>query len=330
MSAAILVSCGRGPQHFTAADWREYQDRFVSADGRVIDTGNANISHSEGQGYGLLLAVAANDQKGFERIWSWTQNNLQLRDDRLFLWRRRPGYVLADEDLNNASDGDILIAWALLLAGAHWSVPEYQSLAKAILSDIKRKLIRRWRNHTIILPGAHGFEKETGYTVNLSHWVFPAFAGFAEFDPSPTWDALIESGESLLGQAHFGRWGLPPDWLELAEELRLAAGKPPVFGYNAVRIPLYLIWARRENIENLGPFLAFWSNYQNFIPAWTNLVDNSIDSYRASDGVAAVANLTFYRSGHPLARHGISLHEQQDYYSASLILLSQIAFYKAL
>ncbi len=325
-----MISCGRGPQHFSPTDWREYQDRFVSADGRVIDTGNANVSHSEGQGYGLLLAVAADDRDGFTRIWNWTRNNLQLRDDRLFLWRRRPGYALADEDLNNASDGDILIAWALLLAGTRWAVPEYLSLAQAIMSDIKCKLTRRWHDHTILLPGAQGFEKESGYTVNLSHWIFPAFAGFAEFDPSPTWGALIMSGESLLKQAHFGRWGLPPDWLELAEEPRITPSKPPVFGYNAVRIPLYLIWARRETIENLSPFLAFWNNYRDFIPAWTNLVDNSIDSYPASDGVVAIANLAFYKSGHPLARYGISLHEQQDYYSASLILLSQIAFYKAL
>ena len=39
------------------SDWAAYRDRFVLADGRVVDDGNGGISHSEGQGYGLLLAV---------------------------------------------------------------------------------------------------------------------------------------------------------------------------------------------------------------------------------------------------------------------------------
>ena len=34
------------------AEWQAFKTRFVSADGRVIDTGNGNITHSEGQGYG--------------------------------------------------------------------------------------------------------------------------------------------------------------------------------------------------------------------------------------------------------------------------------------
>ncbi len=328
--AALLVSCGRGPQRFSGTDWREYKDHFVSTDGRVIDTGNENISHSEGQGYGMLLAIAAGNRSDFDRIWNWTQSNLQLRDDHLFMWRRRPGVALADEDINNASDGDILIAWALLLAGKYWNVPEYQLSATAILSDIKTKLIRRWREHTILLPGADGFEKKFGYTVNLSHWIFPALTRFAEIDSSADWNALIESGEVLLEQARFGRWGLPPDWLELGAEVRVSTTKPPVFGYNAVRIPLYLIWGQRETSANLSPFLAFWSTYPSFIPAWTNLADDSIDSFPASDGIAAVANLVFYKSGRPAVRRGVSLAEQQDYYSASLILLSQIALYQVL
>ncbi len=40
------------------SDWRLFIKRFLASDGRVIDNGNGDISHTEGQGYGMLLAVA--------------------------------------------------------------------------------------------------------------------------------------------------------------------------------------------------------------------------------------------------------------------------------
>ena len=63
--------------------WKSYKSRFVTEAGRVIDTANGQISHSEGQGYGMLLAVAALDRNAFDRICGWTRANLMVRDDQL-------------------------------------------------------------------------------------------------------------------------------------------------------------------------------------------------------------------------------------------------------
>ena len=101
--------------------WMNYRSRFVSDNGRVVDTANNMISHSEGQGYGMLLAVAARDRAGFERIWNWTRANLMVRDDQLIAWRWEPNARPAVADMNNATDGDILVAWALAEAAEQWS-----------------------------------------------------------------------------------------------------------------------------------------------------------------------------------------------------------------
>ncbi len=63
--------------------WTDFLGIFVSGDGRVVDTGNGNISHSEGQGYGMLLAVANGDAAAFARIWNWTQKNTPGAQRRL-------------------------------------------------------------------------------------------------------------------------------------------------------------------------------------------------------------------------------------------------------
>ena len=103
-----------------SADWEAYRSRFVEDSGRVVDTANGNISHSEGQGYGLLLALAASDRRSFEQIWSFTFTELLIRDDGLAVWKWDPAAKPRVTDRNNATDGDLLIAYALAKAGEVW------------------------------------------------------------------------------------------------------------------------------------------------------------------------------------------------------------------
>ncbi len=77
----------------------------------MIDRTNGGVSHSESQGYGMLLAVAANDRAAFEAIWAWTQAHLYVRGDNLASWKWDPAATPHVADPNNATDGDLLIAW---------------------------------------------------------------------------------------------------------------------------------------------------------------------------------------------------------------------------
>jgi endoglucanase len=47
--------------------WESYRQAFIR-DGRVIDVDNGGITHSEAQGYGMLLAEAAGDRPTFDRL----------------------------------------------------------------------------------------------------------------------------------------------------------------------------------------------------------------------------------------------------------------------
>jgi len=40
-------------------DWESYKSRFLQPEGRIADTGRGGISHSEGQAFGMLLAVGS-------------------------------------------------------------------------------------------------------------------------------------------------------------------------------------------------------------------------------------------------------------------------------
>jgi endoglucanase len=180
---------------------------------------------------------------------------------------------------------------------------------------------------TVLKPGVTGFDTPNGLVVNLSYWVFPAFEALNEVDPHPQWEALTRSGLRLTEIARFGRWQLPPDWLLLVNPLALSPQHPPRHGYDAVRIPLYLHWAGHTRTPadkaRLEPFFKFWTQFDcaAFLPAWTNLLDNSIDSYGAEPGVAAIRTLV--NTGKPPAKTPSAT--AQSYYAATLGLLVEVA-----
>lgn len=226
--------------------WGVYKARFVEDSGRVIDDANGNISHSEGQGYGLLLAYLADQPADFDLIWSFTRTELLLRDDGLAVWKWDPNASPHVSDVNNASDGDILIAYALALAGAGWEKGDLTKAAAGLAHAIGTATIAQSQGRDLLLPGAQGFaadQRPDGPVVNLSYWIFEAFPVLASVAPDIDWAKISADGLELVSQTQFGPRKLPPDWLSLKTRPKPAQGFAPEFGYNALRIPLYLMRA---------------------------------------------------------------------------------------
>ena len=119
LTLALLTGAARGEN----AGWTQYKNRFLLPEGRIIDTGNHNVSHSEGQGFGMLLAVYNNDRPTFDLLYQWTRAHLYLQETGLNAWRYDPASTPPVADRNNATDGDTLIAWALLRAGQNGASP---------------------------------------------------------------------------------------------------------------------------------------------------------------------------------------------------------------
>lgn len=314
-------------------DWQMYKSLFMSEQGRIIDSGNNNVSHSEGQGWGMLFAVNNNDQLTFEKLWEWTKTELQIRQDHLFAWRWEPAaegeQAVHVTDLNNASDGDLYIAWALQRAGEKWNRPDLTTEAVRILQDVRNLLIRQYADQTILLPGINGFEREDHLLLNLSYWIFPAFDEFNRIDPDPAWTKLRDSGITLIKQARFGQWQLPSDWIALSAngEISLTSDFPPRFSYDAIRVPLALLWGDITQPELLKPYQSLVEHMHsiNSKPAWVNLQDNSFAPYQASDGINGIILLASATYTDKQSSDLPHVKPDQDYYSASLVMLTRQA-----
>jgi endoglucanase len=207
------------PASMSASDFNEFniwKQRYLLPDGRVIDTGKDGISHSEGQSYGLLFTQSFGDRDDFDRILSWTKIHLSRPSDRLFAWRYKEGDPAPVTDMNNATDGDIVIAWALLRAGQQWHDPAYTALGREIAAAILRLCVTPQNGRLLLLPAEEGFVHQTSTTINLSYYVFAGLRVMAASLPDPRWQQLEYDGRRVLAESQFGVWNLPPDWENLA------------------------------------------------------------------------------------------------------------------
>ena len=110
----------------------DFLKTYVEGDGRVVRRDEGGDVVSEGQAYGMLIAVAVDDEHRFRAIWDWTKANLR-RPDGLMSWRWADGQVA---DANSAADADLDAARALVLAGQRFHAPELGDDGKKLGADI--------------------------------------------------------------------------------------------------------------------------------------------------------------------------------------------------
>ena len=310
-----------------SAGWSDYKARHVTPDGRVVDDANGGVSHSEGQGFGMLLAVGAGDQDTFGRLWNWTARELYRRPDGLAFWRWIPDAVPHVTDPNNATDGDILIAWALLRAAKVWNNPEYRAASRRIALAVGQHAIFQSRLGPALKPAVVGFDasdRADGPVVNLSYWVFPALADLPEVVAEVDWRGVTRTGLALLAAARFGPASLPSDWISLAGDPAPAKGVPPVFSYDAVRIPLYLAWSGLGTPGTYGPFLHIVRH--DAAPAIIDVETGFPGARFGEPGYSAVFRVAACAAGATAAAAAPpAATEGEHYYPASLRLLANLA-----
>jgi len=313
------------------AEWRQFRARFISPEGRVIDTGNGGISHSEGQGYALLFAEWANDRPTFERLLNWTRANMSRPYDSLHAWAWNPAHAVKVRDYNTATDGELSIAWALLRAADRWNVAEWRARAVAMGRDILAVSARDAGDRLFLSPGAEGFDHGDRLTINPSYYNFPAIRALAVATNDQRWMQIESDGLWLLARARFGRYGLTADWVEVTRnsaDIQPAAGRQLMFSWDAVRVPLFLSWAGETTSPALTAAVQFWNlRPGSKVPAWTDLRTGINAPYPGHAGIMAIAQLSAAAvAGAGRVSDMPTQAAAPDYYAAALALLARVAW----
>ncbi|TGO06385.1 glycosyl hydrolase family 8 [Serinibacter arcticus] len=226
---ASATDAGRTPVEAGEAFLAEY----VDDDGRVVRRDQGGDTVSEGQAYGMLIAVALQDEETFAAVWGWTREHLQ-RPDGLLSWRWVDGAVADDQP---ASDADLDAARALVLAGAAFDDPTYTDAATALGQAVLDRETAETGAGRILLAGP--WADDDPYQVNPSYPTPVATRLLADLDDDPRWAELDEGMRAVVGELT-GDGSLPPNWAQVdgdgrVEPVRGPDGSDVGFGYDAAR-----------------------------------------------------------------------------------------------
>jgi endoglucanase len=222
--ASLGASIPTAASAATAApcDWpayRSFVERFVQADGRVIDYSTpTQQTTSEGQSYGMFFALVANDRATFDRLLGWTRTNLagnQFDVQNLSLpawqWGKKPDGSYGVLDPNSASDSDLWIAYDLLQAGHLWRDTGYTKLGEALATQIASKEVVNLAGlGPMLLPGPQGFQSGGVTRLNPSYLPLPVLRALAKAQPGGPWSKLADNALQLIKTT--APQGFAPDW----------------------------------------------------------------------------------------------------------------------
>jgi len=271
--------------------WEYYKNNFISFEGQVVDP-QTNITTSEGQSYALLRSVIVNDKASFNSIWNWTKSHLQSRnEDKLFSWKW--GKIDGKEkilDFESASDADIDIATALILASKKWKNLEYEKDAKEIVNDIwKKEVVKLNDNKYYLIAGSWAGYGGIVY-INPSYISPASFRIFKNYTPEQNWDKLIIDSYGLLKTiSKSSNTGLVSDWVAIDKE-SLGFIEPEIktlsnnFGYDAVRV--YYRISQDYIWNNSKEALEILKNQQFLIENWNK--NKKVNSVYSLEGESLV------------------------------------------
>ncbi|WP_323037384.1 glycosyl hydrolase family 8 [Pararhodobacter sp.] len=311
--------------------WEAWKSAYLQPDGRVVDGLQHNASHSEGQGYGAVLATEFNDHEAFRRILDWTENRLSVRGDGLLAWRFLPGETNSVPDINNASDGDLFYAWALVRASRRFNDRTYLTRAMQTAQSLAARCIapnRANADEVLFLPAAQGFVHNDRIVFNPSYVMPLALREVAAATGVTELALAAQNAEAIL--LRLAQAGPVPDWVQVtARGMTPAPDFSANAGYEAMRVPLYLVWSGLNRHPAVGQMQRIYERtVQPGVPVPTVLEPVSGTVLEASNDPGYRALAALISCAGSAGQFGSLMppfDPTQPYYPATLQMFAMIA-----
>lgn len=212
------------------------------------------ISVSEGQGYAMLIVahMAGHDpdaQKIFDGLYRFYRDHPSQHDSLLMAWRQLSGCA-SSNDPNSATDGDIDIAEALLLADRQWGNTtgiNYRYAARQMMAAIRVREVHPTTDLPQMGDWVHPDYPAEFDAARMSDLVPQHFRTFLAVSGDQGWRRSLDASYALLDEAQrtlAPDTGLVPDFV--IDALDGTAAAPPnfvgdsrdgIYGPNACRMP---------------------------------------------------------------------------------------------
>ena len=229
---------------------------FVNAGRKRAGSGRRSISFSEGHGYGMMITALmagadADAQTYFDGLYRFFQDHPSRISPYLMAWNQVRGCRnLANDGADSATDGDLDIAYALILADRQWGSAgpiNYLHEAQQVINAIHRSEFNPVTSVMLLGGFATPSMPAFYFGTRSSDFMPDHFRGFQTVTGDASWTRAIDTGYHLITsvQAHFSpSAGLVPDFIQQtntsprpAAPGYLEGAHDGQYSYNACRVP---------------------------------------------------------------------------------------------
>lgn len=272
--------------HYDA--WKAAYLRTTGGQGTWVKYDATNSTVSEAHGWGMVLAAYMGDQAIFDDMLRYFKAHPSTNAANLMAWKQSlvNGTMVNVENPDSATDGDMDIAYGLLLADARWGsagATDYKAQALLVLHDILAHDVNP--THRSLTVGDWAAGSDAGYT-RPSDFMTGHLIAFARADAanSAKWLDIYATVSAAVNHQFAGgsaATGLMPDFM-----VKTTSGFVPVTGtwletqydgdfhWNACRTPWRL--AMSYIVEGRTDMLASQQRTAAWIAAATGGVPRNI------------------------------------------------------
>ncbi len=315
------------------------------------------IATSEGQGYGMVISALMHPldpraKQDFDTLFNFCRAHPSVKHPHLMSWQAEANTFLPSM-LDSATDGDMDIAYALLLADRQWGSAgqiDYLSEARRTIKALEKQCVHPNHHHLLLGNWVDNQHPEYANGTRSSDFMPGHLRAFADVDNKAFWNQVYKTERDLLldfSNRHSPRTGLLPDFIinltkspQPAPPEYLERDQDSHFGINACRVPLRLglgfLHTGDPTLSTLITRMTHWIRQQTdgdpgkIVAGYTlegqPLADNNSMAFIAPLGVAAVcckdANEWRDALWDEIAAHPL---DPDNYYASTLQLLSMLA-----
>ena len=297
---SILPNCYNQQQldSHVASFYKEWKAQYIKNDCdpneyyvwyQDLENKNENAkSISEAQGYGMIITafMAGYDKdakKQFDKLYTFAKNHPSSITNSFMAWRQTDCDDTKNTDKNSATDGDMDIAYALLLAHNQWKsngTINYLAEAKKIINDLFAKVINQNSYHILLGDWVDEDSKKYDGT-RTSDFMCNHFEAFAKATNNKNWLNVSDACYTLLEAVQKEQnitTGLFPDFIEDVNnkptssiEKYLETKYDGEYYYNACRVPFrlslhYLLNGEKRAKKMMDNFNDFMRSTNNNDP----------------------------------------------------------------
>ncbi len=249
---------------------------------------------SEGIGYGMLLTVIFDDRAAFDGLFEYSK--LMRNDNQLMHWLRYGCDAHYDTKYNDypdnsASDADLDVAMALLMAQCKWGNDNYGAEATTVINAIKDHMFMDFDGLAVLQPGdSSWFDDMNNGCINYSYMAPAYYRAFGEHvsEDAGFWNKAADDTYTLLEMGSDPNTGLVRNWgssdgNQATDNCHNAYHRSGSYGDDAARTPWRIVtdylWYGTPKAKEWNDKVTSWVKTQGIqdLVQWYHL-DGSPDT----------------------------------------------------